>query len=337
VTAAPIAYDLPVKNLIAGLDATGHVTNTAYRKTSVTFHHNGGRLSHEGVLNVWKTREASAHFDSDGNGDIAQYVGVNMYAWACGNTQGNKESISIEMCNATLAPDYLVADKTWRSAARLGGWLFARVIGAAPTRDTVHVHHDWKSTACAGPYIDKVREQLFQAVLESYNSFVGGGTPSPAPAPTPSGAGLSIDQVARQVIAGSWGNGDDRQRRLRAAGYDPAAVQSEVNRQLSGAPAPASKSVEQLADEVIAGQWGNGSERSRRLQAAGYSPTAVQAAVNAKLGGSGANRPVPLSIGVIADQVIKGQWGNGQERMRRLTAAGYDYNAVRAEVNRRLS
>jgi hypothetical protein len=85
-----IAYDLPVKDLIAGLDATGHVTHTAYRKTSVTFHHNGGRLSHEGVLEVWKTREASAHFDVDGNGAVAQYVRVNEYAWATGNTEGNK-------------------------------------------------------------------------------------------------------------------------------------------------------------------------------------------------------------------------------------------------------
>jgi hypothetical protein len=337
VTAAPIAYDKPIQNFIAGLDATGHVTNTPYRKTSVTYHHNGGRLSLQGCLDVWKTREASAHFDVDGQGNIGQYAGVNMYAWHAGNTQGNKESIGIEMADATLAPDWTIATVTWQEAARLGGWLFARVIGAEPTRETVHVHHDWKSTLCAGPYIDHIREQLFQAVLASYRAFAGGGTPSPTAAPTPSGAGLSIEQVARQVIAGSWGNGDDRVRRLRSSGYDPAAVQNEVNRIVQGAPAPAQRTNEQIADEVIAGKWGNGSERSRRLAAAGYSPTAVQAAVNARLGGSGANRPVPVDIGVIADQVIKGQWGNGPERMRRLTAAGYNYEAVRAEVNRRLA
>jgi hypothetical protein len=337
VTAAPIAYDKPSQNFIAGLDATGHVTNTPYRKASVTFHHNGGRLSLQGCLDVWKTREASAHFDVDGQGNIGQYAGVNMYAWHAGNTQGNKESIGIEMADATLAPDWTIATVTWQEAARLGGWLFARVIGAEPTRETVHVHHDWKSTLCAGPYIDHIREQLFQAVLASYRAFAGGGTPSPTPAPAPSGGGLSIEQVARQVIAGSWGNGDDRIRRLRGSGYDPTAVQNEVNRIVKGAPAPAQKTNEQLADEVIAGKWGNGPERSRRLAAAGYSATAVQAAVNARLGGSGANRPVPLDVGVIAEQVIKGQWGNGQERMRRLTAAGYNYEAVRAEVNRRLA
>ena len=48
-------------------------------------------------------------------------------------------------------------------------------------------------------------------------------------------------------------------------------------------PAPARKSNEQLADEVIAGQWGNGDDRRNRLSQAGYDPDAVQAIVNAKL------------------------------------------------------
>lgn len=334
--AATIAYDKPVQDFIAGLDATGHVTHTAYRKTSVTFHHNGGRLSLQGCLDVWKTRAASAHFDVDGQGSVGQYVRVAEYAWATGNTEGNKSSISIEMADATMAPDYLIADATWREAARLAGWLFARVIGIPPTRETVHVHHDWKSTACAGPYVDKIREQMFGDVVAAYNVFSGGAAPTPAPTPAPATGGpLPIDQVARQVIAGSWGNGDDRIRRLRAAGYDPAAVQAAVNRQVHGAPAPTQKSVDQIAQEVIAGQWGNGSDRSNRLQAAGYSPTEVQRAVNARLGGA-SPRAVPISIGVIAEQVLKGQWGNGPERTRRLTSAGYDAAAVQAEVNRRL-
>lgn len=49
------------------------------------------------------------------------------------------------------------------------------------------------------------------------------------------------------------------------------------------APAPARKSDEQLADEVIAGQWGDGDDRRNRLSQEGYDPDAVQAIVNAKL------------------------------------------------------
>ena len=56
------------------------------------------------------------------------------------------------------------------------------------------------------------------------------GKSAPAPAPAP--AGKTVTQVAREVIAGKWGNGADRRRRLSAAGYDPTTVQREVNRLL---------------------------------------------------------------------------------------------------------
>lgn len=153
--------------------------------------------------------------------------------------------------------------------------------------------------------------------------------------PPPAGGSLPLDQIARQVIAGSWGSGDDRKRRLSNAGYNAAAVQAEVNRQLGSGSAPARKSLDQLVDEVIAGHWGNNPSRGQRLTAAGYSASAVRDAVNARLGG---NRPVVVrpSVSALADEVIRGQWGTGAERRRRLTAAGHNYEAVRAEVNRKL-
>lgn len=45
-----------------------------------------------------------------------------------------------------------------------------------------------------------------------------------------------IEEVAREVIAGEWGNGDDRKARLTAAGYDYDEVQDEVNRILASEP-----------------------------------------------------------------------------------------------------
>lgn len=49
----------------------------------------------------------------------------------------------------------------------------------------------------------------------------------------------SVDTVAREVLAGQWGNGDDRRNRLAAAGYDYNQVQALVNKLVnSSAPAP---------------------------------------------------------------------------------------------------
>lgn len=194
-----IAYDQSIEDLIAGLDDTGHITHSKWKKTSVTFHHNGGRLSHQGVLNVWKTRPASAHFDVDAYGAVAQYAEVHTYAWATGNTRGNQTSISIEMCNKTLAPDWEVSETTWKAAARLAGWLFVHVIGEAPTRDNVLFHHDWLATACAGPSMDKVYSDLLAEVQSAYNAFKGGSTPVSPKAPSGSAEWTMGPKVAKAL------------------------------------------------------------------------------------------------------------------------------------------
>lgn len=88
----------------------------------------------------------------------------------------------------------------------------------------------------------------------------------------------SIDEVAREVIAGQWGNGDDRKARLKQAGYDYNVVQARVNEILN--PHPQLKPIDVVAKEVIRGEWGNGAERKNRLEQAGYDYNAVQAIVN---------------------------------------------------------
>lgn len=93
----------------------------------------------------------------------------------------------------------------------------------------------------------------------------------------------SLEEIAREVINGDWGNGQDRKNRLAAAGYDYAAVQQMVNKIVNGETvpaAPAKKSIDEIAREVINGVWGNGQERKNRLAEAGYDYSAVQKRVN---------------------------------------------------------
>lgn len=42
----------------------------------------------------------------------------------------------------------------------------------------------------------------------------------------------SIDELAKEVIRGDWGNGTERKEKLTAAGYDYASVQKRVNEML---------------------------------------------------------------------------------------------------------
>lgn len=71
---------------------------------------------------------------------------------------------------------------------------------------------------------------------------------------------------------------------MTGAGDKPAQKPSTPPR-----PSTEKKTVSQLADEVIAGKWGNGSDRRSRLEAAGYDYDDVQAEVNRKLLGGGSS------------------------------------------------
>lgn len=91
----------------------------------------------------------------------------------------------------------------------------------------------------------------------------------------------TVDQLAKEVIDGKWGAGDERKKLLTNAGYDYYAVQNKVNGLMNTKP---QKSVDELAKEVIAGKWSAGDERKQKLTAAGYDYSKVQARVNELMG-----------------------------------------------------
>lgn len=262
-----INYDRPVLNLIAGLDATGHVTHTAYKKTSVTLHHNAGRNTHESVLAIWKYRPASAHFNVDGHGTVAQYVRVNEYAWSTGNSEGNRTSISIELVNKEVSPSWEIAEPTWRGGARLAGWLFANVIGERPTKDNLHQHKDWASTTCAGPWMAKVYDQALKVAQDAYDSFVKPPattkpTPAPAPAkPSPSPSTRNtrlVERIQRHIevsVDGEWGPKTDRRAVLMRA-----ASKNKHGWPENTGVMPDIKVVQAVIDTNVDGRWGSNSQ-----------------------------------------------------------------------------
>ena len=93
-------------------------------------------------------------------------------------------------------------------------------------------------------------------------------------------ASITVEEAARGVLAGKYGNGNDRKRAIAALGLDYNTVQRRVNELLRGQTATGKKTVDQVAREVLQGKWGNGSDRRKRLTAAGYDYAAVQKRVN---------------------------------------------------------
>lgn len=101
---------------------------------------------------------------------------------------------------------------------------------------------------------------------------------------TATSAKKSVDAIAREVLAGKWGNGNDRKNRLKAAGYDYDKVQARVNKLVNASQLSEDKIINAIAHEVISGKYGNEPERSKKLKQAGYNPGVIQARVNKLLG-----------------------------------------------------
>ena len=67
-------------------------------------------------------------------------------------------------------------------------------------------------------------EYAKKACPDGYKVFDNAGSVVYDPAPK-----KSVDEIAREVIRGKWGNGAERKKKLTAAGYDYSVIQKRVN------------------------------------------------------------------------------------------------------------
>ena len=150
-----------------------------------------------------------------------------------------------------------------------------------PAAPTAYIECEFHDNAESAKWIIEHTSEIGEAIAHGICNYFGvtyKAKEEPAPQPKP--AKKSVDELAREVIRGEWGNGSDRRIRLTQAGYDYDAVQKHVNEILTGSSESVKKSVDELAREVIRGEWGNGSDRRIRLTQAGYDYDAVQKRVN---------------------------------------------------------
>lgn len=236
----------------------------------IVIHHWGDDgQSFMGVVN-WLCRngsESSAHYVLE-DGRVACIVNPEDTAWHAGNWNANLESIGIE-CRPEMT------DGDLRTLAELISILW-ETYGYLPLCG----HCDIKPTACPGRYYPMLGH--IEELAKGSSAEV---LPEPSvPTPTPSSVTKSVDELAKEVLQGLWGNGDAREQALTDAGYDYNAVQNAVNVAVLGTsyhpiPEP-TYSVSEIVNQVIRGDWGIGSDRVARLTNAGYDYDTIQAEVN---------------------------------------------------------
>lgn len=102
-----------------------------------------------------------------------------------------------------------------------------------------------------------------------------------------------VDENVQLGVIGDSGNTTARHHHFEVqTGYssstrvDPTPYLTKAIYEEPAKPTEPTKSVEELANEVIAGKWGNGQERKDKLNQAGYDYNAVQNKVNEILNAS---------------------------------------------------
>ena len=97
--------------------------------------------------------------------------------------------------------------------------------------DTYMVKVDNLYKIQVGAFGNKTNADAMAAKLKAagFDTFI---TTKSGTAVSATTAKKSVDEIAREVIQGLWGNGQDRANRLKEAGYDSTAVQNRVNQLL---------------------------------------------------------------------------------------------------------
>lgn len=125
----------------------------------------------------------------------------------------------------------------------------------------------------------------------------------------------SVDQISAKISQYVYSGGVKLEGLVRRRAAEKTLFDTPVTAQAG----TGEKSIDTLACEVIAGQYGDGDARKNAL---GALCTTVQYRVNEYYG--------------VASACIRGDFGNGNERKEKVTAAGYDYATVQGIVNQML-
>ena len=260
-------------------------------------------------------RECSANYVVGKDGSIGLSVEEKDRSWCSSSSSNDHRAITIEVASDTAHP-YAVTDEAYNALIKLVAdickrngikkllWKADKSLIGQVDKQNMTVHRWFDNKSCPGEYLYSRHSDIAAKV----NALLGDSAGETAQTPT--------TQTLYRVQVGAYSkkaNADAMLEKIKKAGFDTYMVQvdglykvqvgaysKKSNADAMAAKLKASgfdtyittksgtavsagtqkKSVTELAKEVIAGKWGNGSDRKNRLTQAGYDYAAVQAKVN---------------------------------------------------------
>lgn len=282
---------------------------------TITIHCVVGQLSVETLGNVFApvSRQASSNYGVGPDGRIGMYVEEKDRSWCSSNPENDHRAITIEVASDTTHP-YAITDAAYRATVDLCAdickrngikelkWKADKSLIGQVDKQNMTVHRWFAKKACPGDYIYNRLGQIANEVNAKLNGSA-------------SNSGSESSSTLYRVQTGAFSNktnAEALQKRVKAAGFDTYMVQSGSLYKIQVGAYSNKTNAEAMA---------------KKLEAAGFDTYITTE------GGSAVSNSSKKSIDEIAREVIKGLWGNGQDRKTRLEKAGYDYDAVQDRVN----
>ena len=186
-------------------------------------------------------RKASSTYGIDSEGKVGMYVEEHNRPWTTGNNV-DEEAVTIEVANSKGAPNWEVSDAALATLINLCADICKRnniqqLNFTGDKTGNVILHKWYQATNCPGPYLESEMNYIAEQVNKQLKNDLTTVQKK------------TVEEIAKEVIQGKWGVGQERKDKLSAAGYDYATVQALVNELLGATKAPAAISFA-LGDKV---------------------------------------------------------------------------------------
>ena len=280
-----------------------------------------GQLSAESICGCFTStsRQASCNYGIGTDGRVSLCVEEKNRSWCSSSNANDQRAVTIECASDMKAP-YAMNRKVYESLIKLctdicnrNGkkkllWLGSKskALNYSPKSDemVITVHRWFANKSCPGDWLYSRLDDLAEKVTKNLS-----GTTTSTTTTTTKNDTLYRVQVGAYSVKN---NADVQLKKVKAAGFDTYMVK------VGG------------LYKIQVGAYSkkeNAEAMQKKLKAKGFD------AFITTQSGSAVTTTSKKSIDSIAREVIRGDWGNGAEREKKLKAAGYDYNAVQKRVN----
>lgn len=301
------------------LNSRGKSLNPDGKIHKITIHHCAGRLSVETIGKIFapdRARQASSNYGIGTDGRIGMYVPESHRAWTSSSQWNDYQAVTIEVSNSTMGPEWEVSDLCIKRLIELCIDICKRneipeLTWTGDKNGTLTCHDLYSDTTCPGPYL----KSKFPYICSQVNKALKGEVAEEVEKKDEDlviTKGLELDLNGVNLYASSTAtrhSGAARSGKFWVWG--PEIFSGRV------------RICNEKKDVGVKGQVYGYINVSDALACAVKNDEPAQSPTAPQVQEPKPSTPAKLTAEQLAEEIKLGKWGNGDERKKRLSEAGY--------------